>query len=64
MLAVATARQWLARLTARYIVALWQFGVNAGMVNAFLMGSPSGIWQEFVRLAGKGELLSRIPRLR
>lgn len=39
------------------VVALWQFGVNAGMVDAFLMGSPVGIWQEFTRLVGNGELL-------
>lgn len=39
------------------IVAFWQFGVNTGVVNAFLMGSPAGIWLEFVRLVGNGELL-------
>lgn len=39
------------------IVALWQLGVNAGVVNAFLMGSPAGIWQEFLRLVANGELL-------
>lgn len=47
---------WRALLLAS-IVALWQFGVNTGVVNAFLMGSPAGIWQEFVRLVGNGELL-------
>ncbi|RLM27809.1 ABC transporter permease [Brenneria alni] len=40
------------------IVALWQYGVDAGMVNAFLMGSPVGIWHEFVRLLANGELLT------
>lgn len=40
------------------IVALWQYGVEAGMVNAFLMGSPAGIWHEFVRLLANGELLT------
>ncbi|PWC15085.1 ABC transporter permease [Brenneria roseae subsp. americana] len=40
------------------LVALWQYGVDTGMVNAFLMGSPAGIWQEFVRLLANGELLT------
>lgn len=39
------------------IVAFWQFGVSIGLVNAFLMGSPAGIWLEFVRLVSNGELL-------
>ncbi|BFO30280.1 ABC transporter permease [Klebsiella pasteurii] len=39
------------------IVAFWQFGVSIGLVNAFLMGSPAGIWLEFVRLISNGELL-------
>ncbi|PWC21333.1 ABC transporter permease [Brenneria roseae subsp. roseae] len=40
------------------LVALWQYGVDTGMVNAFLMGSPAGIWQEFSRLLANGELLT------
>lgn len=40
------------------MVALWQYGVDSGMVNAFLMGSPAGIWHEFVRLLANGELLT------
>ncbi|MEC5318060.1 ABC transporter permease [Brenneria populi subsp. brevivirga] len=40
------------------MVALWQYGVDAGMINAFLMGSPAGIWHEFVRLLANGELLT------
>lgn len=40
------------------MVALWQYGVDTGMVNAFLMGSPAGIWHEFVRLLANGELLT------
>ncbi|MFK8835334.1 hypothetical protein SL617_11665, partial [Klebsiella michiganensis] len=36
------------------IVAFWQFGVSIGLVNAFLMGSPAGIWLEFVRLVREG----------
>ncbi|MFC3394842.1 ABC transporter permease [Brenneria rubrifaciens] len=40
------------------LVALWQYGVDTGVVNAFLMGSPAGIWQEFVRLLANGELLT------
>lgn len=39
------------------IVVFWQFGVSIGLVNAFLMGSPAGIWLEFVRLVSNGELL-------
>ncbi|QTF09438.1 ABC transporter permease [Brenneria izadpanahii] len=40
------------------MVTLWQYGVDSGVVNAFLMGSPAGIWQEFVRLLANGELLT------
>lgn len=42
------------------IVLAWQWGVNAGLVNAFLMGSPAGIWQEFLRLVNSGELVRDI----
>lgn len=47
---------WRALLVV-VIVAFWQFGVSIGLVNAFLMGSPAGIWLEFVRLISNGELL-------
>ncbi|MCG8155660.1 ABC transporter permease [Brenneria goodwinii] len=40
------------------MVTLWQYGVETGVVNAFLMGSPAGIWHEFVRLLANGELLT------
>ncbi len=40
------------------LIALWQFGVNGGWINAFLMGSPAGIGKEFMRLASNGELLT------
>lgn len=55
-LALLRDNGWRALLLAA-IVALWQYGVDVGAVNAFLMGSPAGIWQEFVRLLGNGELL-------
>ncbi|MET0971665.1 MAG: ABC transporter permease [Tardiphaga sp.] len=38
--------------------ALWEIGVRAGYVSAFLMGSPSGIFAMFYKLILSGELLS------
>lgn len=38
--------------------ALWEAGVHAGYISAFLMGSPSGIFSMFYKLLMSGELLS------
>lgn len=40
------------------ILAGWQISVQAGWVNAFLLGSPVGIWTEFKRLVLSGQLLT------
>ncbi|MBY5929227.1 ABC transporter permease [Halomonas sp. DP8Y7-3] len=39
------------------LVALWQVGVSVGWINPFLMGSPSGIAEEALRLLQSGQLL-------
>jgi NitT/TauT family transport system permease protein len=38
--------------------AVWEAGVHAGYISAFLMGSPSGIFSMFYKLILSGELLS------
>jgi NitT/TauT family transport system permease protein len=45
-------------LAVAVFFALWEIGVRAGYVSAFLMGSPSGIFAMFWKLILSGELLS------
>lgn len=45
-------------LIVAVILVAWQISVQAGWVNAFLLGSPLGIWTEFKRLVVSGELLT------
>lgn len=40
------------------IIALWQYAASTGAINAFLMGSPQGIYQEALRLIDTGQLWS------
>jgi NitT/TauT family transport system permease protein len=40
------------------VFALWEIGVRAGWVSAFLVGSPSGIFSLAARMILSGELLS------
>ena len=39
------------------VLAAWQIAADQGAINAFLMGSPAGIYQEAVRLMETGQLL-------
>lgn len=45
-------------LAVAVFFALWELGVRAGYISAFLMGSPSGIFAMFYKLILSGELLS------
>jgi NitT/TauT family transport system permease protein len=48
-------------LQAAAVVAfflLWEIGVRAGWVSAFLVGSPSGIFDLSIRMIASGELIS------
>jgi NitT/TauT family transport system permease protein len=45
-------------LAVAVFFALWELGVHAGYISAFLMGSPSGIFATFYKLVLSGELLS------
>lgn len=38
------------------VLAAWQIAADQGAINAFLMGSPAGIYQEAVRLVETGQL--------
>ena len=38
------------------VLAAWQIAADQGAINAFLMGSPAGIYQEAMRLIGTGQL--------
>ena len=38
--------------------ALWEIGVRAGWISAFLVGSPSGIFAFAFKMIASGELLS------
>ncbi|NTZ19420.1 ABC transporter permease [Paenibacillus sp. JMULE4] len=40
------------------IVGLWELAVRFQFVNAFLMGSPQGIWSEAIRLIQSGQLFT------
>lgn len=42
------------------MLAIWEFAVSMKWVNAFLMGSPSGIWKETMRLVQNGQLFSEV----
>jgi NitT/TauT family transport system permease protein len=37
---------------------LWEIGVRAGWISAFLVGSPSGIFALAFKMIASGELLS------
>lgn len=45
-------------LAVAVFFGLWEAGVRAGVISAFLMGSPSGIFAMFGKLILSGELLS------
>jgi NitT/TauT family transport system permease protein len=51
-------RAVLQLLAVAVFFALWELGVHAGYISAFLMGSPSGIFATFYKLVLSGELLS------
>ena len=51
-------RAVLQLLAVAVFFALWELGVHAGYISAFLMGSPSGIFATFYKLILSGELLS------
>ncbi|TCN21147.1 ABC transporter permease [Mesobacillus foraminis] len=40
------------------LLAVWELAVRFQMINPFLMGSPSGIWEESVRLVQSGQLFT------
>lgn len=40
------------------IVGVWELAVRLQFVNAFLMGSPTGIWNEAIRLIQSGQLFT------
>ncbi len=51
---------WIANLLRIAMIAAllvaWQIAADQGAINAFLMGSPAGIYQEAVRLMETGQL--------
>ena len=51
---------WIANLLRIAMIAAvlvaWQIAADQGAINAFLMGSPAGIYKEAVRLLGTGQL--------
>src|SRR5690606_25169555 len=51
---------WIANLLRIAMIAAvlvaWQMAADQGAINAFLMGSPAGIYKEAVRLMGTGQL--------
>ncbi|KAA0073919.1 ABC transporter permease [Tardiphaga sp. P9-11] len=51
-------RAMLQLLGVAIFFALWEAGVHAGYISAFLMGSPSGIFATSYKLILSGELLS------
>jgi len=51
-----TDNLWRMALIA-IVLGLWQWGVDQGWINAFLMGSPVGIANEALRQIGTGQLL-------
>ena len=51
-------RAVLQLLAVAIFFALWEIGVRAGYISAFLMGSPFGIFATFWKLLASGELLS------
>lgn len=57
------SKQFLFTNTARagmilLIMLLWQGAVQLQLINPFLMGSPVGIYEEFVRLIQSGQLFT------
>ena len=51
-------RAVLQLLAVAIFFALWEIGVRAGYISAFLMGSPTGIFATFWKLILNGELFS------
>ncbi|WP_342050034.1 MULTISPECIES: ABC transporter permease [unclassified Cupriavidus] len=49
-------RSLLQLLIAALVLRAWQFGVDAGWISAFMVGSPAEIWKSLVRGAADGQL--------
>ena len=54
----ALGRSALQALAVIIFFALWEIGVRAGWISAFLVGSPFGIFTSGFRMLMSGELLS------
>lgn len=56
-----TSLTWLSRVILLVtIVVLWELAAKLRLINPFLYGYPSGIWDEFLRLVSSGQLIADI----